>query len=302
GPGPAGFPDGPTGTPAPPRLVSRTGTGWRACSSSRPRSSVRRCWLCPVSSWTLTSCCCTASRSVLTSPRSCTRYACWAASRSWTAASSVRTESTASTCWLSARARSTRSASTWSSTRRTSPFSAQPAVSPRASTNGRACFTRRAGSRLFQVLAAGENLELVPAILRPRVFVVSGSERPLLAVGHGLDTAAIDAVADDVLLGRRRAPVAERQVVFVGPALVAMAADPNPQARVSLEDRHLLIQDRGVPAPDDRLVIVEVDHGREQGPHCLRRLSERGERIRRALPRLPFRRFTVTGLLLGPLA
>src|SRR5205823_2459529 len=161
-----------------------------------------RCWLCPVSSWTLTSCCCTASRSVLTSPRSCTRYACWAASRSWTAASSVRTESTASTCWLSARARSTRSASTWSSTRRTSPFSAQPTVSPRASTNGRACFTRRAGSRLFQVLAAAENLELVAAILRPRVFVVSGSERPLLAVGHGLDTAAIDAVADDVLLGR----------------------------------------------------------------------------------------------------
>src|SRR5439155_1068070 len=134
------------------------------------------------------------------------RYACWAASRSWTAASSVRTESTASTCWLSARARWTLSASTWSSTRRTSPFSAQPAVSPRASTNGRACFTRRAGSRLFQVLAAGENLELVSAILRPRLLVVSGGERPLLAVGHGLDAARIDAVADDVLLGRRRAP------------------------------------------------------------------------------------------------
>src|SRR3989475_12904245 len=95
---------------------------------------------------------------------------------------------------------------------------------------------------------------------------MSLGEGPLLTVGHGLDPTPIDAVAHDVLLGRRRAPVAERQVVFVGPALVAMAADPNPQARVSLEDRHLLIQDRGVPAPDDRLVIVEVDHGREQGP------------------------------------
>src|SRR6059036_3133184 len=280
GPGPAGFPDGPTGTPAPPRLVSRTGTGWRACSSSRPRSSVSRCWLCPVSSWTLTSCCCTASRSVLTSPRSCTRYACWAASRSWTAASSVRTESTASTCWLSARARSTRSASTRSSTRRTSPFSAQPAVSPRASTNGRACFTRRARSRLFQVLAAGENLELVSAILRPRVLVVSGGERPLLAVGHGLDAARIDAVTDEVLLGRRRAPVAERQVVLVGPALVAMAADANPQPRVRLEDRHLLVEDRGVPTADERLVVVEMDHRGDQDPHRLRRPPQRGERIR----------------------
>src|SRR5438034_8039226 len=77
---------------------------------------------------------------------------------------------------------------------------------------------------------------------------MSLGERPFLTVGRGLDPTPIDAVADDVLLGRRRAPVAERQVVFVGPALVAMAADPNPQARVSLEDRHLLIQAPAAPA------------------------------------------------------
>src|SRR5439155_7468436 len=136
--------------------------------------------------------------------------------------------------------------------------------------------------------------------LRSRLGVGSGGQRPFIAVGHTLHPTPIETVADDVMFGRRSALVAEPQVVFVWPALVAMAADPNPQALVSLEDRHLLIQDRGVPAPDDRLVIVEVDHRREQGPHCLRRLSERGERIRRALPRLPFRRFTVTGLLLGP--
>src|SRR3989475_2769689 len=218
-------------------------------------------------------------------------------------ASSARTVSTAATCWLSARARSTRNASTWSSTRRTSPFSAHPAVSPRASTNGPACFNRPSrSSRLLQVVAAGQNLELVPAILGPRLLVVTLGDRPLLAVGHGLDAARIDAVTDQVLLGRRRAPVTERQVVFVGPALVAMAADANTQRRIRLEDRHLLVQDRGVPTPDDRLVVIEVDHRREQSPHCLRRLSERGERIRRALPRLPFRRFTVTRLLLGPLA
>src|SRR5213592_1537470 len=302
GPGPAGFPDGPTGTAAPPRLVSSAGTGWRACSSSQPRSSVRRCWLWPVSSCTLTSSCCTASRSVFTSPRSCTRYACCATRRSCTAASSARTESSFATCWLSAWARSTRNASTRSAARRTSPFSAHPAVSPRTSTNGRACLNRCSGSGLLQAFAARQNLELIAAILRPRLLVVSGGERPFLTVGHGLDPTPIDAVADDVLLGRRRAPVTERQVVFVGPALVAMAADADAQRRVGLKDRHLLVQDCGVPTPDERLVIIEVDHRRDEGPHCLRRLSDRGERIRRALPRLPFRRFTVTSLLLGPLA
>src|SRR5437867_2448390 len=302
GPGPAGFPDGPTGTAAPPRLVSSAGTGWRACSSNRPRSSVNRCWLWPVSSCTLTSCCCTASRSVFTSPRSWTRYACCAVSFSCAERSNARTVSISLACWLSARARSTRSASTLSSTRRTSPFSAHPAVSPRTSTNGRACLNRSSGSGLLQAFAARQNLELIAAILRPRLLVVSGGERPFLTVGHGLDPTPIDAVADEVLLRRRGAAIAERQVVLVRAALVAVPADADAQGGVSLEDRHLLVQDRGVPAPDDRLVIVEVDHRREQGPHCLRRLSERGERIRRALPRLPFRRFTVTGLLLGPLA
>src|SRR5713101_174221 len=186
-------------------------------------------------------------------------------------ASSARTVSTAATCWLSARARSTRKASTWSSTRRTSPFSAHPPVSPRASTNGPACFNRRSrSSRLLQVVAAGQNLELVPAILGPRFLVVTLSDRPLLAVGHGLDAARIDAVTDQVLLSRRRAPVTERQVVFVGPALVAMTADANTQCRVGLENRDLLVQDRGVPAPDERLVVVEVNHGGKERLHRLR--------------------------------
>src|SRR5712691_11738390 len=215
-------------------------------------------------------------------------------------ASSARTVSTAATCWLSARARSTRKASTWSSTRRTSPFSAHPAVSPRASTNGPACFNRPSkSSRLIQLFAAGQNLDLVPAILGPRILVVALSDRPLLAVGHGLDAARIDAVTDHVLLGRRRAPVTERQVVFVGSALVAMATDANTQPRVRLEDRHLLVQDRGVPTPDDCLVVIEVDHGREEGPHRLRRLSHRGERIRDLLLAAPFGVLTLLGLALG---
>src|SRR6266536_3110077 len=129
------------------------------------------------------------------------------------AASRVRTESTAARCWLSARLRSTRSASTWSSTRRTSPFSAHPAVSPRASTNGMGRVTGTA-SGLFQVVAAREDLELIAAILRPASLVVPGGDGPLLAVRRRLDPTGVDAVTDEVLLGRGRAAVAEREVVL----------------------------------------------------------------------------------------
>src|ERR1043166_5129369 len=192
------------------------------------------------------------------SPRSCTRYACCAARRSCTVASSARTESPAATCWLSARARSTRSASTCSSTRRTSPFSAHPAVSPRSRTNGRAGLNGVSASRLLQALATRENLDLVAAVLGPGILVMALRDRPLLAVRHGFDAAAVDAVADEVLLRRRGPAVAERQVVFVGAALVAVPADADAEGRVGLQDRHLLVQHGGVTAPDERLVVVEV--------------------------------------------
>src|SRR5689334_13375498 len=105
-----------------------------------------------------------------------------------------------------------------------------------------------AASGLPQVVAAGENLELVTAILRPGVFVVPGVDRPFLAVGRGLDPARVDAVTDEVLLGGRGPAVTEREVVFVGAPLVAMPADPDPQPRVGLQDAHLLVEHPGVPA------------------------------------------------------
>src|SRR6266487_4734557 len=108
---------------------------------------------------------------------------------------------------------------------------------------------------------------------------MSLGEGPLLAVGRRLDAARIDAVTDDVLLGRRRAPVTERQVVLVRTALVAVPADTDTQGRVSLENRHLLIQDRGVPAPDDGLVIVEVDHGGNERLHRLRPTTHGSQRV-----------------------
>src|SRR3989441_8880921 len=97
----------------------------------------------------------------------------------------------------SARAASAFSAAPWSSTFRTSPLRAQPAASPRLRTNA----TWRDNARrlrLPQRVTAGENFELVAAVLRPRRFVVALRDRPLLAVRHRLHAAGVDAVAHQI--------------------------------------------------------------------------------------------------------
>src|SRR5512147_587909 len=63
------------------------------------------------------------------------------------------------------------------------------------------------------------------AILRPGRLAVAWIVRPLLAVADGLDAVRRDAEGNQVVLDRGRAPVAERQVVLAGAALVAMTLD-----------------------------------------------------------------------------
>src|SRR6266545_5089794 len=148
-------------------------------------------------------------------------------------------------------ARSACTACTWSSTFRTSPFSAQPAASPRARTHA---------LRTGEVVATADHLELVTPVLRPGGLVVTVHGRPLLAPRLRFDAARIDAMAYEVLLRGLRAAIAERQVVLIRAALVAVPADPNPQIGIGLHDRDLLIERAHVVATDVRLVEVEVDH------------------------------------------
>src|SRR5439155_75944 len=125
--------------------------------------------------------------------------------------------------------------------------------------------------------------------------------RPLFAVGHRLDATAVDTVAHEVLLGGRRAPVAEGEVVLVRAALVAVPGDADPEVRVRLEDGHLLIEDRDVFRPDVRLVEVEMGHRTEQRLHGLGGPAHGGERVRRALPGNAIRLFALAReLLLAP--
>src|SRR5213592_2669542 len=173
-------------------------------------------------------------------------------------------------------ARSARRSWTWSSTFRTSPFSAHPARSPRSRTT--------ALRRATEVIATTDHFELVAPVLRPGGFVVALRERFLLAPRLRLDAAAVDSVTDEILLGRLRAAITERQVVLVRAALIAMPADADAEIGVGLQNRHFLIKDRRILGTDGRLVVVEVDHRRQRGAHFFGRPAERGERIRLPLP------------------
>ena len=88
----------------------------------------------------------------------------------------------------------------------------------------------------------------------------------------------VDALVLEIALGGGGAPVAEGQVVLVRAALVGVAADLELDVRVGAEDGGLPVERRLVGRADGRLVVLEVDHGRQ-----VRR--DRARRARR--PRAP---------------
>src|ERR1051325_1759304 len=242
----------------------------------RERSSVRRCWLCPVSSCTVTSCCCTDSSSVRKSPRIWTRSACCVASACCSRRTAARIVSRSAARAVSLFARSDRKALTWSSTFLTSPFRAQPATSPSV---------RTSVLRATEIVTTRRHFELVAPVLRPCRFVMAVHQRFFLTPGLRFDAARIDAVAHEILLRGLRPAIAEGQVVFVGPALVAVAADPDLQIGVRLQDRDLLVQRRHVVLAHGRLVEIEVNYRRERAAHLVGRARQRGQRI--GLPLTP---------------
>src|ERR1700756_3233953 len=76
---------------------------------------------------------------------------------------------------------------------------------------------------------------MVAAVLGPGRLVMAGIERALLAVADGADAAGVDAEGDQILLGLVGAAGAEREVVLLGAALVAMAFDEQVVLRIFLQ-------------------------------------------------------------------
>src|SRR5262249_27848367 len=78
----------------------------------------------------------------------------------------------------------------------------------------------------------GDENELGAAVRGPGGLVVPRIERPFLAEADGAQALRRDPDRDQVVLGRPRAPVAQRQVVLHGAPLVAVPLDAHVEAAV----------------------------------------------------------------------
>ncbi len=123
-----------------------------------------------------------------------------------------------------------------------------------------------------------------PAILLPASFGVRGAHRPLFAVADRLNRSCRNTHAHQRLLDGGSAVFAERQVIFGGPTLVAMALDRKAHARVAPEKRRVGLQRRLISRRQLVAVIVEIhvlDAAREQFLIAGRRCPRGGLRWRR---------------------
>ena len=79
--------------------------------------------------------------------------------------------------------------------------------------------------------------EIVAAVFRPGGFVVAGVNRLVLAVADGADAHRVNAQLGQRLARGQRAAFAERAVVFLRAALVAIALDEQLRVRVGSSTR-----------------------------------------------------------------
>src|SRR5260370_41498273 len=78
--------------------------------------------------------------------------------------------------------------------------------------------------------------EVAAAILLPARFVVLVAEGLFLAEADGADAIGGDAQGNEILLDGAGAAIAEREVVFGGPGLVAMAFNGHANLRVVAQE------------------------------------------------------------------
>src|SRR5262245_56913844 len=120
--------------------------------------------------------------------------------------------------------------------------------------------TSRPGSVFIRLLRLRRR-EVIPTILGPRAFVVTRADRALLAVAHRRQPAGVDAVGNEVVLGRGGTPFAQGEVVFVRATFVAMTFDRDRRLGMSLEPGAIVIQGALGRVGQRRLVVVEEDVG-----------------------------------------
>src|SRR5665213_835393 len=112
--------------------------------------------------------------------------------------------------------------------------------------------------RMLRIRAAGDGGDAA-AILRPAGFAGLGTDRTLLAIGDGFQTAGGDALAGQIFLHRIGAACAQRQIVFAGAAFVAVPFHGDTHRRVACQPGGLAAQNALVTVFDIVLVECELD-------------------------------------------
>src|SRR5439155_19828951 len=107
--------------------------------------------------------------------------------------------------------------------------------------------------------SAALDLEIGAPVLLHALLGVLAARRPLLAVGNRGHAVLGDAVGLEVVHGRLRPPIAERQVVLGGALLVAVAFDQHERVDVLLEPRRVAGERVDRVGPQQGLVEVETD-------------------------------------------
>src|SRR5437879_12608174 len=97
------------------------------------------------------------------------------------------------------------------------------------------------------------------AVLAPAPLVVLRAQRALLAVADDRDPIRPDALGHEVVHRGLRAPLAERHVVFVGAALVAVPFDEQEVTRVRFPPRRVHVARIVLLTPDVVAVAVDVN-------------------------------------------
>src|SRR5712692_6831149 len=110
--------------------------------------------------------------------------------------------------------------------------------------------TRRRRTRTAAPTLLRLDQEVSAAVLGPAGFVVLGAHGPFFAVGDDAHAALRHPLADQIVHGRLGPPLAEREVVLVGAALVAVALDEHEQVGVALQPGRVGIEHLGVARPD----------------------------------------------------
>src|SRR5277367_3390359 len=100
---------------------------------------------------------------------------------------------------------------------------------------------------------------MATAILLPTSLGGLVAERLLLAVADRLNVAGADAALRQGALHRACPAVAQRQVVFGGPALVAVSLDHEVDVGMLREESDIGLQRRLLVSADIGLVVIEVN-------------------------------------------